>query len=194
MALDFSLPPKPQRLPASANSGPAPVASVIFTPFTLPDSSSSSGINQLQDKGKGRPGRRSESPQEALPTRTKGAAAAGGSAADRNAPMSFRVGGREGHGADGEEDVGTEGATPMDVEDGGAEEEGEYVEDGDDVEIEDDGMAAMQAMMGFGGFGTTKNKKVAGNNAGAVRKEKTTEYRQYMNRPGGFNRPLSPSR
>jgi U4/U6.U5 tri-snRNP-associated protein 3 len=58
----------------------------------------------------------------------------------------------------------------------------------------DDDMAAMQAMMGFGGFGTTKNKKVAGNNAGAVRKEKKTEYRQYMNRQGGFNRPLSPGR
>lgn len=66
-----------------------------------------------------------------------------------------------------------------------------------DVEVEveqDDDMAAMQAMMGFGGFDTTKNKKVAGNNASAVRKEKKVEYRQYMNRQGGFNRPLSPSR
>ncbi|KJZ71873.1 hypothetical protein HIM_08718 [Hirsutella minnesotensis 3608] len=52
----------------------------------------------------------------------------------------------------------------------------------------------MQAMMGFGGFGTTKGKKIAGNDVGAVRKEKKTEYRQYMNRQGGFNRPLSPSR
>ncbi|OAA36302.1 hypothetical protein NOR_07647 [Metarhizium rileyi] len=58
----------------------------------------------------------------------------------------------------------------------------------------DDDISAMQAMMGFGGFGTTKNKKVAGNNAGAVRKEKKVEYRQYMNRQGGFNRPLSPGR
>ncbi|GFP55481.1 U4/U6.U5 tri-snRNP-associated protein 3-like protein C162.01c [Trichoderma asperellum] len=67
----------------------------------------------------------------------------------------------------------------------------------DDIEVEgqdDDGLAAMQAMMGFGGFGTTKGKKVAGNNAGGVRKEKKSEYRQYMNRQGGFNRPLSPSR
>lgn len=62
--------------------------------------------------------------------------------------------------------------------------------DGED----DDDMAAMQAMMGFGGFGTTKDKRVAGNNAGAVRKEKKTEYRQYMNRLGGFNRALSPTR
>ncbi|RSL50716.1 U4/U6.U5 tri-snRNP-associated protein 3-like protein [Fusarium duplospermum] len=66
--------------------------------------------------------------------------------------------------------------------------------EGDEMDAEDDDMAAMQAMMGFGGFGTTKNKKVAGNNAGAVAKEKKTEYRQYMNRQGGFNRPLSPSR
>lgn len=64
-----------------------------------------------------------------------------------------------------------------------------------DVELEvDDDAAAMQAMMGFGGFGTTKGKKIPGNNTGAVQKEKKTEYRQYMNRQGGFNRPLSPGR
>lgn len=64
-------------------------------------------------------------------------------------------------------------------------------EEEDDIVIEEDPeMAAMQAMMGFGGFGTTKQKKVAGNDVGAVRKEKKTEYRQYMNRVGGFNRPL----
>lgn len=51
----------------------------------------------------------------------------------------------------------------------------------------------MEAMLGFGGFGTTKQKKIAGNDVYAVRKEKKTEYRQYMNRLGGFNRPLSPS-
>lgn len=67
-------------------------------------------------------------------------------------------------------------------------------EDEDDIVVEDDGMAAMQAMMGFGGFGTTHQKKVPGNDVGAVRKEKKTEYRQYMNRVGGFNRPLSPTR
>ncbi|KAI9641388.1 hypothetical protein NHQ30_010190 [Ciborinia camelliae] len=72
--------------------------------------------------------------------------------------------------------------------------EEEEDEDDDEIVIEDDGMAAMQAMMGFGGFGTTQNKKVPGNNVSAVRKEKKTEYRQYMNRVGGFNRPLSPSR
>lgn len=76
-------------------------------------------------------------------------------------------------------------ADDMDVEEG---------EEDDDIVVEDDAMAAMQAMMGFGGFGTTKQKKVAGNDIGGIRKEKKTEYRQYMNRVGGFNRPLSPSR
>lgn len=76
--------------------------------------------------------------------------------------------------------------------------EGEVAQDNDGDEMvdveEDDEMAAMQAMMGFGNFGSTKGKKVAGNNVGSVRKEKKSEYRQYMNRQGGFNRPLSPSR
>ena len=72
-------------------------------------------------------------------------------------------------------------------------EEVEEGEDEDEVEV-DDGMGDMQAMMGFGGFGTTKGKHVAGNNAYAVSKEKTTVYRQYMNRTKGFNRPLSPTR
>ncbi|TVY32070.1 U4/U6.U5 tri-snRNP-associated protein 3-like protein [Lachnellula subtilissima] len=67
-------------------------------------------------------------------------------------------------------------------------------DDDDELVVEDSGLAALQAMMGFGGFGTTQNKKVAGNDISAVRKEKKTEYRQYMNRVGGFNRPLSPSR
>jgi U4/U6.U5 tri-snRNP-associated protein 3 len=73
-------------------------------------------------------------------------------------------------------------------------EEKNVEEDEDIVVEEDDSMAAMQAMLGFGGFGTTKQKKVVGNDVYAVRKEKKTEYRQYMNRVGGFNRPLSPSR
>ncbi|KAI0517670.1 hypothetical protein F5B22DRAFT_603763 [Xylaria bambusicola] len=76
-----------------------------------------------------------------------------------------------------------------DIEDGE-----DAMEEDDDIAVEDDGMGAMQAMMGFGGFGTTKGQKVAGNNAGAVYKAKKTEYRQYMNRVGGFNRPLSPGR
>ncbi|KAI4179718.1 MAG: hypothetical protein LQ346_007132 [Caloplaca aetnensis] len=61
-------------------------------------------------------------------------------------------------------------------------------------EDSDPEVAQMRRMMGFAGFKSTKNTKVPGNNVYAVRKEKKTEYRQYMNRVGGFNRPLSPSR
>lgn len=48
----------------------------------------------------------------------------------------------------------------------------------EDSEDED----AMAAMMGFGGFGTTKNKKVSGNDAGAAEIKKERTWRQYMNR------------
>ncbi|KAI9864632.1 MAG: hypothetical protein M1813_003121 [Trichoglossum hirsutum] len=63
----------------------------------------------------------------------------------------------------------------------------------DDEDENDEAQAQMRSVMGFGGFGTTKQKKVPGNNIYGVRKDKKTEYRQYMNRVGGFNRPLSPS-
>lgn len=66
-------------------------------------------------------------------------------------------------------------------------------DDEDEVVVEDGGMD-IASMMGFGGFGSTHNQKIAGNDVGGVRKEKKTEYRQYMNRVGGFNRPLSPPR
>ncbi|VDO22046.1 unnamed protein product [Heligmosomoides polygyrus] len=46
------------------------------------------------------------------------------------------------------------------------------------------------ALMGFTGFSTTKNKKVHVNYDGAVKINKPRRYRQYMNRKGGFNRPL----
>ncbi|KAG4303133.1 hypothetical protein PCK1_000471 [Pneumocystis canis] len=48
----------------------------------------------------------------------------------------------------------------------------------------------MNAMLGFSGFKTTHQKKVEGNDISAVYKVKPTKYRQYMNRRGGFNRPL----
>ncbi|KAK5662804.1 hypothetical protein OQA88_6214 [Cercophora sp. LCS_1] len=142
--------------------------------------------------------RRSASPQQ-LPTRTKPAAPSAPAA-----PVSFRVKGQdrkvESHGheehpqggnQDGHDDRQHDqgetsrdrfGAEPMDED------------ETEDVIVEEDGLDAMQAMLGFGGFGTTKGQKVLGNNVGAVRKEKKTEYRQYMNRVGGFNRPLSPGR
>lgn len=107
------------------------------------------------------------------------------------APVSFKVGAPH-HGQDHDR---------MDMDEekpkkgrGKTKKQPEPEEDDEELVIEDDGMAAMQSMMGFGGFGTTHQKKVEGNNIGAVRKEKKSEYRQYMNRQGGFNRPLSPAR
>jgi U4/U6.U5 tri-snRNP-associated protein 3 len=65
---------------------------------------------------------------------------------------------------------------------------------GDGIEDEDSD-AEMQRVMGFKKFRTTKETKVPGNDKNwGVHKDKKTEYRQYMNRTGGFNRPLSPSR
>jgi len=48
----------------------------------------------------------------------------------------------------------------------------------------------MKEMLGFGSFHSTKGKKVDGNNVGAVNVPVKRKYRQYMNRRGGFNRPL----
>ena len=147
------------------------------------------------------PGRDNEEHQ--LPTRSKPSSAA---ASTPTAPVSFKVKGRDGsHGPEPQQSASTR--------ENSQEQQQRHHDDGDrhqsrgrfdaepmdedveeDVMVEDDGLDDMAAMMGFGGFGTTKNKKVIGNNMGTVRKEKKTEYRQYMNRQGGFNRPLSPSR
>lgn len=66
--------------------------------------------------------------------------------------------------------------------------------DDSEDEEEDEENAAMMSLMGFGGFGTTKGKAVADNHMSAARgaasKNKGRKYRQYMNRKGGFNRPL----
>ncbi|XP_034935129.1 U4/U6.U5 small nuclear ribonucleoprotein 27 kDa protein [Chelonus insularis] len=48
----------------------------------------------------------------------------------------------------------------------------------------------MMKIMGFCGFDSTKGKKVEGNDAGGVHVILKRKYRQYMNRKGGFNRPL----
>lgn len=48
----------------------------------------------------------------------------------------------------------------------------------------------MMKIMGFCNFDTTKGKKVKGNDAGTVHVILKRKYRQYMNRKGGFNRPL----
>lgn len=63
------------------------------------------------------------------------------------------------------------------------------------LDEDEDEEVAIKRLMGFGTFRSTKNTKVAGNSKNyGVRKEKKTEYRQYMNRQGGFNRPLSPGK
>lgn len=60
---------------------------------------------------------------------------------------------------------------------------------------DEDSEAEMARVMGFKDFRTTKNTKVPGNDKNyAVSKVKKAEYRQYMNRVGGFNRPLSPGK
>jgi U4/U6.U5 tri-snRNP-associated protein 3 len=48
----------------------------------------------------------------------------------------------------------------------------------------------MMKIMGFSGFKTTKNQKVEGNDVSGVHLQSKRKYRQYMNRKGGFNRPL----
>ena len=53
----------------------------------------------------------------------------------------------------------------------------------------------MRMLLGFsGGFGSTAGKAVEDNQKsaakGAANKTKARKYRQYMNRKGGFNRPL----
>lgn len=56
--------------------------------------------------------------------------------------------------------------------------------------IQSVGELEMQKLMGFESFDTTKNKKVADNVDGMAKINKPRKYRQYMNRKGGFNRPL----
>lgn len=61
-------------------------------------------------------------------------------------------------------------------------------------DMDDDEWAMIQTM-GFSGFKSTKNTKVPGNDKNfGIRRDKRMEARQYMNRQGGFNRPLSPGR
>ncbi|EJT51322.1 hypothetical protein A1Q1_07503 [Trichosporon asahii var. asahii CBS 2479] len=68
-----------------------------------------------------------------------------------------------------------------------AEEEEQEAEPAEEMDEE---TAAMAAMMGFGGFGTTKGAEVEGNDVGMAKVNKKRTWRQYMNRRGGFNRPL----
>lgn len=58
-------------------------------------------------------------------------------------------------------------------------------------------MDVMEAF-GFAGFGSTKGQKIKENHVsaakGTVGRIVKRHYRQYMNRPGGFNRPLDPTK
>lgn len=59
--------------------------------------------------------------------------------------------------------------------------------------IIEDPKEQMARLMGFGAFDSTKGKHVRGTKGGTAKAEKNSEYRTYMNRKNGFNRPLSPS-
>nr|ODN91629.1 hypothetical protein L204_05615 [Cryptococcus depauperatus CBS 7855] len=60
----------------------------------------------------------------------------------------------------------------------------------EDAPDPNDPEAQMAALMGFGGFSTTKKKGVEHNAEGGINVHKQRTWRQYMNRRGGFNRPL----
>lgn len=60
----------------------------------------------------------------------------------------------------------------------------------DEVEMDGDEMEMMK-MMGIPvGFDSTKGKPVEGNDVSGIRAVTKRQPRQYMNRRGGFNRPL----
>jgi U4/U6.U5 tri-snRNP-associated protein 3 len=63
-------------------------------------------------------------------------------------------------------------------------------EQDDDDEDEEEEELDMMAVLGFGGFDTTKGKEIADNTHGAVSKSKKRIYRQYMNRRGMCKRLL----
>uniref|UniRef100_A0ACB8EZQ0 Uncharacterized protein n=1 Tax=Sphaerodactylus townsendi TaxID=933632 RepID=A0ACB8EZQ0_9SAUR len=61
----------------------------------------------------------------------------------------------------------------------------------EDLEGKTEEEIEMMKAMGFASFDTTKGKKVDGSvNAYAINVSQKRKYRQYMNRKGGFNRPL----
>ncbi|XP_068131015.1 U4/U6.U5 small nuclear ribonucleoprotein 27 kDa protein [Hyperolius riggenbachi] len=61
----------------------------------------------------------------------------------------------------------------------------------EDLEGKTEEEIEMIKLMGFGSFNTTKGRKVDGSvNAYAINVSQKRKYRQYMNRKGGFNRPL----
>ncbi|KAG2144750.1 hypothetical protein BD769DRAFT_1567008 [Suillus cothurnatus] len=63
-------------------------------------------------------------------------------------------------------------------------------EEGEAMDATNADEEGMMAAMGLKGFGTTKGKHVEGNQEGFANIKKIRTWRQYMNRRGGFNRPL----
>uniref|UniRef100_A0A131Y3V9 U4/U6.U5 small nuclear ribonucleoprotein 27 kDa protein n=1 Tax=Ixodes ricinus TaxID=34613 RepID=A0A131Y3V9_IXORI len=59
-----------------------------------------------------------------------------------------------------------------------------------DLEGKTEDEKEMIKMMGFANFDTSKGKHMPGNNTYGVHVIHKRKYRQYMNRKGGFNRPL----
>ncbi|XP_018414380.1 PREDICTED: U4/U6.U5 small nuclear ribonucleoprotein 27 kDa protein [Nanorana parkeri] len=61
----------------------------------------------------------------------------------------------------------------------------------EDLEGKTEEEIEMIKLMGFGSFETSKGRKTDGSvNAYAINVSQKRKYRQYMNRKGGFNRPL----
>ncbi|XP_034397665.1 U4/U6.U5 small nuclear ribonucleoprotein 27 kDa protein [Cyclopterus lumpus] len=61
----------------------------------------------------------------------------------------------------------------------------------EDMEGKTEEEIEMMKLMGFGSFNTSKGRKTDGSvNAFAINVSMKRKYRQYMNRKGGFNRPL----
>jgi U4/U6.U5 tri-snRNP-associated protein 3 len=63
-------------------------------------------------------------------------------------------------------------------------------ENGEEVEMNEDEMEMMKMMGIPTGFDSTKGKPVPGADVSGVRAVTKRQPRQYMNRRGGFNRPL----
>lgn len=83
--------------------------------------------------------------------------------------------------ASDEEEVNDEEKMSISSEDGGGESSSEDAE-----------TKMMREMMGISSFDTTKNRAHTDEDISGVRRRTKRKYRQYMNRKGGFNRPLSP--
>jgi len=60
----------------------------------------------------------------------------------------------------------------------------------EDLEGKTEDEVELMKAMGFCTFDTSKGKRIEGNDVSAVHHVVKRKYRQYMNRRGGFNRPL----